>query len=172
MAVLLAALAVAVALVRGVGMRTGGWSGPHLLAFAGGTMLCAVGVFLFQRGLRRQARLRAIADLMPYYRNGLHARGGNAGAIRGGSFPANDAWRLDGTEWSDERSEAPLAHAEMRAATRALLVSLEDELRQEVTSRRQRTSHPACRRARLRRAGRAKTERRRRALGRSPRTVS
>jgi len=172
---LIAAVATGAALVRGLVVRAGGWSAPHLLAFAGGTMLCAIGVFLFQRGLRQQARLRAIAELMPHVQDRWRSRSGVGAGRSFRSFrpsPANDAWHRDGSEWSDDLSDAPLAHAEMRAATRALLVSLEDELRQETTSRRERTAHSACRRARLRAAGRAKAERRRRVVVPSARSLS
>ena len=156
------AAAGAAIVVRGLSVGFGGWRTPHTLVFAAGVLLCAVGLFMFQRGLRRQARLRAIAELLPHYRERMRYRDmADAAAAHTRRFGGANDWSLDEGEWADEGTEAPLARAEMRAATRALLVSLEEEIRHETAARRKRTTRPACRRVRLRAAGRAKTERRR-----------
>lgn len=169
-AVLALAVAAAGAVCAAVGMArglTGGSTagrGPQLLALVAGAVLCGVGLFLFQRGLRRQARLRAIADLMPHYRAQMgYARASAAVAASSRRASALDDWEQEAADWAaDERADRPLARAEMRAATRALLVSLEDELRHEAALRHQRSARPACRRARLRAAGRGPLGQRRR----------
>jgi hypothetical protein len=116
---------------------------------------------MFLRGLRRQARMRAIDELLPRYRERMRYRDIADGAARQSRRPVGArSWRGDETEWAEEGTDAPLGRADMRAATRALLVSLEEEMRREAVI--DRSPRPACRRARLRAAGRAKTERRRR----------
>lgn len=169
------ATAGAVALVRGMAGGGTAWSSPHLFALLGGAVLCGMGLLLLQRGLRRRARLRAIADLMPHYRNRMgYAQGASVAAASSRRFSAMDEWEQEAADWgSDDRADLPLARAEMRAATRALLVSLEDELRHEAGSHHHRRSaRPACRRARLRAAGRDSLGQRRHVVARSVRNPS
>jgi hypothetical protein len=96
--------------------------------------------------VRRRARMAAIADLLPRYRD---------------HHPHDELFfaepDLDGAP-SDRR--LPAARAEIRAATRALLVSLEEEMRREIGQAR-RSGRPGCRRARLRAVGRSEPRRRR-----------
>jgi hypothetical protein len=166
-----AATLVWATLALGFGFRPG----PHPVMLAAGVGLCATGLYMFQRGLRRRARLRAIDQLLPHDRERRHYRDqADAAAKRNRRLINERAWALAETEWADDGADAPLGRSEMRAATRALLVSLEEELRREAVVRGGRVTRPACRRARLRAAGRVKTTRRRRRHARplSAQTVS
>ena len=156
------ATAGGVIVARGMILGTGAWHVGHALVLLGGALLCGAGIFLVQRGLRRRAELRTIAKLMPRYREHIRraTQAGAADQMR--RLAGEDDWQTDAPEWSEDGNELPRARAEMRAATRALLVSLADELRQE--SRRGRGARPACRHARLRAAGRGSVERRRRVV--------
>jgi hypothetical protein len=150
-------------------------SSQYAIAFVAGLALCAVGLYMFQHGLRRRARLRAIDELLPAYRERMRYRDmADAAAQQSRRFVGAKTWTSDQAEWADEGTEAPLGRADMRAATRALLVSLEEEMRREAAIRGARPARPACRRARLRAASRVKAERRRRhrAAPLSDRTVS
>ena len=116
-----------------------------------GVFLCAgaafaVGACLFQRGLRRRARMAAIADLLPRYLD--HHR--------------DDEFLFDEPDLDAALADRrlPAVRAEIRAATRALLVSLEEEMRRQ-TGHARRSGRPGCRRARLRAAGRSEPRRRR-----------
>lgn len=130
--------------VRGDRLGWRGLNGARLAAFLVGGVALVTAIFLFQRGLRRRARLDAIADLLPSYRRRHH-----------------DEFLFDEPDLDDDLStRIPHARGEVRAATRALLVSLEDEMRREM-GRVRRTRRPSCRRARLRAAGRSESRRRR-----------
>ncbi|MEO8212282.1 MAG: hypothetical protein ABI560_03770 [Myxococcales bacterium] len=110
-----------------------------------GVLAFGAAIGLVQRALRRRARLEAIADLLPSYR----------------PRQMEDEFLFDEGDFGEDFSgRLPAGRAEMRAATRALLVSLEEEMRREV-SRARRSGHPACRHARLRTAGRSEARRRR-----------
>lgn len=141
---------VVLAVGAGVGVMAAGnhlasLRGIRLAAFIVGTMGFAFAIYLFQRSVRRRARLEAIADLLPAYR---HHR-------------FDDEFLLDQADLEDRLSESiPGARADVRHVTRALLVSLEEEMRRE-TGRVRRSSRPACRHARLRVAGQTPSRRRR-----------
>lgn len=173
--VLVAVAGAAVTLALGaLALRLGGRPGPHPITLAAGVGLCAAGLYMFQRGLRRRARVRAIDQLLPHHHERRRYRDmADAAAEKNRRFIDDGAWTLDDTEWTDDGTDAPLGRSEMRAATRALLVSLEEEMRREAVVRDGRSTRPGCRRARLRAAGRAKTGRRRRTRARpSVRSVS
>jgi hypothetical protein len=149
-----AAIAGAAVVVRGAETGLVRLHGARLVMFAGGILIFCLGVVLFLRGVRerRRARMEAIAALMP--------RIGGARRRWARNNEIEDSFLLDDFEGSDDLSEGmPVARAEIRAATRALLVSLEEEMRREGLGRR-RATRPACRRARLRVAGRAEPKRR------------
>jgi hypothetical protein len=122
-----------------------GLHGIRLAAFLFGVVAFAAAIGLFHRALRRRARLEAIAELLPGYRPRAME-----------DELLFDEVDLDG----DHSGRLPAGRAEMRAATRALLVSLEEEMRREV-SRARRGGRPGCRHARLRTAGRSEARRRR-----------
>ncbi|MEP6655569.1 MAG: hypothetical protein ABJA82_19540 [Myxococcales bacterium] len=122
-----------------------GLHGMRLAAFMFGVVAFGAAIGLVKRALRRRARLEAIAELLPSYR----------------PRPMEDEFLLDEGDLDDDHSgHLPAGRAEMRAATRALLVSLEEEMRREV-GRARRSGRPACRHARLRIAGRSEARRRR-----------
>lgn len=145
----IAATAVAIGLaVIASGVHVG-WQGLHgvrLIAFLVGALAFATATYLLQRTFRRRARLDAIADLLPNYRHyRRHA----------------DELFFDEPELDDELSaRLPVARGEVGSAARALLVSLEDEMRRD-TVRMRRNNRPHCRQARLRTAGRSESRRRR-----------
>jgi hypothetical protein len=146
------AQALASGLVAGPGARQ--------IAFMAGAVICTIGVCLFVRGLRlrRRARTIRIASLLPRL---SRARIGDARLSLGiGDELAEGFLRDDFTTADDLSDGIPSAPSEIRAATRALLVSLEEELRRE-GRRPRRTGRPACRRARLRVVGRSEPKRRR-----------
>jgi hypothetical protein len=162
--VLVAAVGAAATLVLGVlALGFGVRPGPHPITLAAGVGLFAAGLYMFQRGLRRRARMRAIERLLPHHRERRRYRDlADAAVKKNRRFIDDKGWMLDETEWTDDGADAPLGRSEMRAATRALLVSLEEELRRDAVVGGPRSTRPACRRARLRAAGRVKTGRRRR----------
>ncbi|MES1207669.1 MAG: hypothetical protein ABUS79_17160 [Pseudomonadota bacterium] len=148
----------AAVIVQGIQVGMEGLRGMRLLAFCLGVVICATGVFLFRREMRRRARAAAIARLLPRYRARRRAWNSAVGD------PGNvDSFLFNDSDWYDEASErVPASGAQVREATRALLVSLEDELRRERTANARRAGRrPACRRARLRAAGRSEARRRR-----------
>lgn len=155
-----AAVASAVAMaivVRGLGSGPDRWQAPYLAAFVAGLFLCGVGVSLIVRGVRQRTRMRVLAELLPAAHERLRLRrAADATAAHPHRLVHGRVSAIDDTEWADEATDAPRARADMRAATRALLVSLEDELRREAANRVIRPGRPACRRARLRAAGRGK----------------
>jgi len=164
MVVLVAAVAAAAGAVTlgGLALAFRVRPGPQPVTFLAGIALCAAGLYMFQRGLRRRARLRAIDQLLPHHRERLrHRELADAAAAQTRRFIDDRMWTGDETEWGDDGGDPPLGRSEMRAATRALLVSLEEEMRREALVRGAGPARPACRRARLRAAGRAKTTRRR-----------
>ena len=142
------AVMVAQSMVRGgIGLR-------GTLPVVVGVLILAMGVWLFVRGLRdrRRARVAAIAALLPGV--GRRHRGFTL------DDEIDDAFMMDDFEGSDDPSERlPTARAEIRAATRALLGALEEEMRRDGSGKR-RSTRPACRRARLRVAGRSEPKRR------------
>lgn len=149
-----AAAVGAVVLAQSIGKGAAGLRGTHSLPVVVGVLILAIGVCLFVQGLRdrRRARVAAIAALLP----GVGRRYRRWAADN----DIDDSFLLDDFEGGDELSEnMPIARAEIRAATRALLVSLEEEMRRDGTGKR-RSARPACRRARLRAAGRSEPKRR------------
>lgn len=133
--------------------RGGAGHGGALPIVVGGLILAA-GVWLFFRGLRdrRRARMAAIAALLPGM--GRRRRGWSV------DDDIDSAFLLDDCEGGDDFSEnLPAARAEIRAATRALLGALEEDMRRDGTGKR-RSTRPGCRRARLRTAGRSEAKRR------------
>ena len=106
--------------------------------------------------LRRELRLRARDELLSWLPAGR-------GHLRSSKGPWGSDWDgLWGREevaTEDYSAGLTLARSEIRNATRALLASLQDEARREES--RGRAERPACRRARLRTAGRPTTVRRR-----------
>lgn len=147
-----AAIAGVAVVVRGAERGWMSLHGVRLAMFVGGVLIFAVGVGLFLREIRarRRARIEAIAALLP------KIGGRRRWALNN---QMEDSW-LDDFEGTDDLSErVPMARAEIRAATRALLVSLEEEMRRDGIGKR-RSARPACRRARLRVAGRAEAKRR------------
>jgi hypothetical protein len=140
-----AAATGAAVVVRGFEIGVITLQGVRLVAFLVGAVVFGAGVFLFQRGVKRRARIDAMAALLPRYRRNRNP----------------DPFLLDDGYADDEPLDGmPVIRSEMRAATRALLVSLEEEMRCESGPRR-RPVRPACRRARLRVAGRSEPGRRR-----------
>jgi hypothetical protein len=145
-AVVVAAAAAGTAIVA-QGAETGvfGLRGMRFFGLVIGLALCVGGVVLFQRAARRRARINALTALMPRYQSRRMEQ----------DFPFGD---FDpAVDFSDR---LPIARSEIRDATRALLVSLEEEMQRE-TARQRRSGRPACRRARLRAAGRSPLGRRR-----------
>jgi hypothetical protein len=124
----------------------GNLRGMGLVALLLGGVALAVVVYLFERGVRRRARMEAIAELLPRFRE----------------HQMEDEFLFEEPDLGgDDRSAPPLAaRTEIRAATRALLVSLEEEMRREKGQAR-RSARPGCRRARLRAVGRSEPRRRR-----------
>ena len=153
-----AAVAGAAVVVRGAEMGLVSLHGTRLVMFGSGVLIFSLGIGLFLRGLRQRRRVRrmeAIAALLPRV-------GGGAGRRLRWAMnnETEDSFLMDDFEGADDLSERlPIARAEIRAATRALLVSLEEEMRRDGVGKR-RAGRPACRRARLRVAGRAESERR------------
>ncbi len=130
--------------------------GVRLTVFLIGIVICGAGIYLLQRGLRRRARIEAIRALLP--RTFDRRRAWASGSRDTGRA---DPFGIEALDWGDDPGDVmPRAHAEIRAATRALLVSLEEEMRTEA-GRVRRAGRPACRRARLRVAGRNGSQRRR-----------
>ena len=125
-------------------------SGGRLIVFVCGAFAISVGIHMIGHVVQHRRRLQAAA-VLPWLRERWRER-------RLASDDYGEALDLmDGPD--SEGIELPrLVPAEVRAATRALLVSLEDELRREPSARR-RSAHVACRRARLRAAGRVRSPR-------------
>lgn len=143
MSVAAAAGAAVVAHGLGTGLHT--LRGVPLAIFLLGGVALVGGVFLVNRAIRRRARLEVIATLLPRYRENRR----------------DDQFSFDQVGLEGEPSgRIPTTHAEIRNATRALLASLEEEVRRD-TGHARRSKRPACRRARLRLAGQSERSRRR-----------
>jgi hypothetical protein len=127
----------------------------RLIALSLGTVISGVTVLLVRRARRHRARVEAIRTLLPQYRARHHLWAMTAEEMEGA-----DPYSFDDADEDDTSRGVPVARAEFRAVTRALLMSLEEEMRRE-TGRHRRTGRPACRRARLRAAGRSEPRRRR-----------
>jgi len=108
--------------------------------------------------LRRRSRLAAVARTLQE----RERRRRWVALMRGGEASdwADSLAGVEDAEWNDEMAAGmAVAQADVHAATRALMVSLEAELGRE-SQRARRVAHPACRRASLRVAGRAPVGRR------------
>lgn len=147
--------------VHGFQLGLGNLRGLQMVGFITGVVVCATGIVLFERGLRRRAHAALVAKLLPRYsaQRRMWTAAGRAEVLR--AHP--DSFLMDESDWVDGSSahgRGDASGAKLHEATRALLVSLEDELRRE-TSCDRRPSRPACRRARLRAVRRLEPRRRR-----------
>jgi hypothetical protein len=127
----------------------------RFIALTLGALICGVTVVLFRRARRYRSRVEAIRTLLPQYRERHPLWTMSADELERG-----DPFSFEDMDEDDPSLSVPVARAEFRAVTRALLMSLEEEMRRE-SGRHRRSGRPACRRARLRAAGRSEPRRRR-----------